>query len=275
MIDQYAVIGNPIAHSKSPWIHTEFAKHAKQPIQYGLLEADSDERSFIEAITAFRDRGGKGANVTMPFKEMAWNLADTLSERAKLAGAVNTLSFSPDGQIMGDTTDGVGLVNDLIINLSVNLKGCKVLVLGAGGAVKGAVQSLLETEPELLHIANRTLPRAMDLVDTFGHLGSITASNYDDVSELGVFDVIINATPTNFNGELPAVSAQIFSAETLAYDMSYGAVPTLFESWAAEQGAYTSNGLGMLVEQAAEAFFIWRGIHPQSSQVLSDLRKVL
>lgn len=275
-IDRYAVIGHPIAHSKSPWIHAEFAKSCEETLDYGLLESSPDADAFKLTIKQFITEGGKGVNVTMPFKEMAWEIADQLSDRAKLAGAVNTLKFTDDGEIYGDTTDGVGLVNDLIVNCGLILKKKRVLILGAGGAVKGVLQPLLAQSPKQVHIANRTVFRAQDLAEIFRNHGNISGGAYDALPDLGEFDVIINATPANFSGELPPVTAGIFAVNSLAYDMSYAADSTLFEKWSADNGASkVCNGLGMLVEQAAESFFIWRNQRPVTQQVLIDLRKTL
>lgn len=275
-LDKYAVIGHPIAHSKSPWIHTQFATLTEEKIDYGLLESDPEPEAFLKAIQQFKQAGGKGANVTMPFKEVAWRMADKLSDRAKLAGAVNTLTFLPDGKVLGDTTDGVGLANDLTINMRLILKHKKVLILGAGGAVKGVIQPLLEHAPEMVHVVNRTVHRAQELAEVFSGFGNISGGGYKELPAFGAFDAVINATPANFSGELPPISAEIFAADSLAYDMSYAAEPTLFENWASQNGASrVSNGLGMLVEQAAESFYIWRNTRPATGQVLNDLRGCL
>ena len=275
-VDKYAVIGHPISHSKSPWIHSQFASLTEEKIEYGLLESEPKPEAFIETIRQFAKDGGKGVNVTMPFKEVAWKMADELSERAKLASAVNTLTFLDDGRVLGDTTDGIGLVNDLCINRQLSLKHKKVLILGAGGAVKGVIQPILEQGPERLHIVNRTVERAQELANIFGENGNISGGGYDELPTIGAFDLVINATPANFSGELPPILAGIFSPGCLAYDMSYAAAPTLFENWSLQNGAAkVSNGLGMLVEQAAESFFIWRSTRPPTQQVLRDLREIL
>ena len=276
MVDQYAVIGNPIAHSKSPWIHAEFARVCDDVIDYGLLESEPTVEAFEASIKQFMQAGGNGLNVTMPFKEMAWALSDHLSHRAKLAGAVNTLTFTDNGDIHGDTTDGVGLVNDLTVNMGVQLEGKKLLILGAGGAVKGVIQPLLEKQPELLGIANRTVEKAEELVEVFRDYGDLSAGSYPDASSLGAFDVIINATPSNFSGELPPVSSAVFAKDSVAYDMSYAAEATVVEQWSKENGEQqVGNGLGMLVEQAAESLSLWRGRRPNTKGVLAELRKSL
>ncbi len=276
MIDKYAVFGNPIAHSKSPWIHTEFAQICDDAVDYTWIESEPTAEAFSEAIKQFINAGANGANVTMPFKEMAWVMADKLSARAQLAGAVNTLTFADNGMIFGDTTDGVGLVNDLTLNFKLKLKDKKILILGAGGAVKGVLQPLLQQDPQLVHIVNRTVQRAEELVDIFADYGNISAGSYQQLSELGTFDIIVNATPANFSGELPPITPEIFADKSIAYDMSYAAERTLFERWCTENGASAAyNGLGMLVEQAAESFYIWRGRRPETKQVLKKLKKLL
>ena len=275
-LDQYAVIGNPIAHSKSPWIHAEFTRICDDALDYTLLECEPTPEAFASTIKQFMSEGANGANVTMPFKEMAWAMADHLSKRALLAGAVNTLTFTDTGMIFGDTTDGVGLVNDLTINKKMALKSKKILILGAGGAVKGVLQPLLEKEPAVVHVVNRTVQRAEELVEIFSDFGNISAGSYESLPELGTFDIVINATPANFSGQLPPISAGVFSAKSMGYDMGYDAGPTLFERWCKENGASAvSNGLGMLVEQAAESFYIWRMRRPATKKVLADLKKLL
>jgi len=276
MIDQYAVIGNPIAHSKSPWIHTEFARLCDDELNYSLLDAEPTPEAFNEAIQQFIQSGANGVNVTMPFKEMAWAMADNLTARAALAGAVNTLTFTDTGRIFGDTTDGIGLVNDLTINMKLKLKHKKILILGAGGAVKGVLQPLLEHEPSLVHIVNRTVQRADELVETFKDYGNLSAGGYQQLPSLGAFDIVMNATPANFNGDLPPILPEVFAAKCVAYDMSYAAEPTVFEVWCVNNGASkVCNGLGMLVEQAAESFFIWRNRRPDTKPVLAKLKTLL
>lgn len=276
MIDQYVVIGNPIAHSKSPWIHAQFTRICDDALDYSLLEVEPGSEAFTKAIKQLLKAGVNGANITMPFKEVAWSLADHLSARAKLAGAVNTLTFADNGLVFGDTTDGVGLVNDLTNNIKINPKAKKILILGAGGAVKGVLQPLLAQEPEVIHIANRTVQRAQELVEIFSGLGSVSAGSYEHLPELGKFDIIINATPANFSGELPPLPSGIFAPQGLGYDMSYASEPTVFEQWCADNGASAvHNGLGMLVEQAAESFYIWRSRRPATKKVLADLKRSL
>ncbi len=271
-LDRYAVIGNPIAHSKSPEIHARFAAQTGQRLSYERLLAPLD--GFAATVRTFVQHGGKGANVTVPFKLDAFDMATTLTERARTAGAVNTLRF--DGNtILGDNTDGVGLVNDIINHAAVPLAGKRILLLGAGGAARGVIQPLLQQQPATLIIANRTPAKAAELMALFAPLSAvpITASAFDGLRDQ--YDVIINATSAGLTDDMPAVPASIFAGSTLAYDMVYGAQPTRFMQFAALQGVAVRDGLGMLVEQAAESFFVWRGVRPETSAVLSALRAAL
>ena len=270
MTNQYAVIGHPIAHSKSPWIHTSFARQLGESIEYQLLAADPG--AFTAAVQRFVANGGKGLNVTLPFKQEAWAAADELSDHARKAGAVNTLSFLEDGRVRGDNTDGVGLVRDLMQNQSVVLRARRILIMGAGGAVRGVLQPLLEQSPSEIHIVNRTVKRAEDLAALFAEFGHVTAGSYAGLAEKGAFDVIINGSSSSLGGELPPLPASIIAPACHAYDMMYAAEPTIFERWCAEnQVASVSNGLGMLVEQAAESFWIWRHKRPATADVLKAL----
>ncbi|MBC8210763.1 MAG: shikimate dehydrogenase [Gammaproteobacteria bacterium] len=275
-MDRYAVVGNPIKHSLSPQIHTQFASETGQSLEYLALELDNDH--FEEQIRQLIVSGYKGVNVTVPFKEKAWAMTDRLSPRAKDAGAVNTLIFQQDGQIAGDNTDGIGLTRDMITNHKILIRHRKVLVLGAGGAVRGVLGPLLSQKPELLTIANRTLERAETLVDQFteSYLES-TDLNACAYQELGrdKFDLIINGTSAGLNNEVPPLPDDILGINSICYDMMYNTrQPTAFVKWAQERGALRAfDGLGMLVEQAAEAFFIWRGVRPDTTQLMTDLRK--
>ncbi|HEY9097467.1 MAG TPA: shikimate dehydrogenase [Thiobacillus sp.] len=264
MTDRYAVFGHPIAHSKSPQIHATFARQTGQDMTYEAILAPLD--GFAESVTQFIAAGGRGANVTVPFKEAAYTLATRLSPRAQRAGAVNTLIFEADG-IVGDNTDGAGLVADLTRNLHRPLDGKRILLLGAGGAARGVIEPLLEQHPATLVIANRTVSRAQELADLFGR--GVTACSFEaaDVP----FDVVINATAASLAGELPPLSPKLFTADTLAYDMMYGR-DTPFLSFARTHDAATSDGLGMLVEQAAEAFLAWRGVRPETATLMATLR---
>ncbi len=264
MTDRYAVFGHPIAHSKSPQIHAAFARQTGQDLSYEAILAPLD--GFADSVAQFVAGGGRGANVTVPFKEEAYALANRLTPRAQRAGAVNTLSFDADG-ILGDNTDGAGLVSDLIRNLDCALGGKRILLLGAGGAARGVVEPLLEQKPAALVIANRTVSRAQELAELFGQ--GVAACGFDEATT--PFDVVINATAASLAGELPPLSPAIFTAGTLAYDMMYGR-DTPFLNFARSHGAATADGLGMLVEQAAEAFYVWRGVRPDTSAVIRSLR---
>lgn len=274
MTDQYAVIGHPIGHSKSPWIHRKFAQQSNQDMNYLLLDSEPD--AFKSTVVNFVKQGGKGLNVTIPFKQEAWEMADVLSERAKLAGAVNTLSFLSDGVVRGDNTDGVGLVRDLTENQAIKLEGKRVLILGAGGAVRGVLQPLLEKKVQQIHIVNRTVQKAKDLVQLFEDFPNISAGGYEELEEAGCFDVIINGTASSLSGNLPPLVPSVFADPCHVYDMMYAQEKTIFERWCDENGATSSSdGLGMLVEQAAESFHIWRGVRPNTQDVLAELSELL
>lgn len=264
MTDRYAVFGHPIAHSKSPLIHAAFARQTEQAMTYEAILAPRD--GFAASVAAFAAAGGRGANVTVPFKEEAYRLATTLSARAQYAGAVNTLTFAA-GEIHGDNTDGAGLLADLTHNLGRDLAGRRILLLGAGGAARGVIEPLLAQQPATLVIANRTVARAQELAALFGH--GVIACGFDAVD--GAFDVIVNATAASLAGELPPLPPAIFAAGSLAYDMMYGR-DTPFLAFARAHGAVTADGLGMLVEQAAEAFCVWRGVRPDTAPVIASLR---
>jgi shikimate dehydrogenase len=266
--DRYCLIGNPVAHSRSPAIHAEFARQTGQQLAYETCLAPLD--AFAATVRALRDAGYRGANVTLPFKLDAAGLADTLSARASAAGAVNTLSFT-DAGIAGDNTDGAGMVNDILCNAGFAIEGARVLLLGAGGAARGAILPLLEQRPAQLVIANRTVATAEHLAATFGGHGvPVSASAFTAVD--GRFDIVVNATSASLAGALPPLPPALFGAGTLALDMMYAADPTPFMRFAGDLGATARDGLGMLVEQAAEAFFVWRGIRPQTSALLAAMR---
>lgn len=269
-MDQYLVYGNPIKQSRSPFIHQYFAQQTQQPLTYGKQLAEIED--FKAHVKAFVASGGKGANVTAPFKEQAMELCDELSAHAKLAGAVNTLTFK-GGKIFGDTTDGVGLVNDLL-NHQVELKGKKVLLLGAGGAAKGVVLPILDQQPARLTIANRTVSKAEAIADLYTD-ASISACSFDDANQLS-FDLIINATSAGLSGTGLPIADSVITSNTVCYDMVYGAKPTPFLQQAKKLGAKkVIDGLGMLVGQAAVSFEIWRGVKPNSAELLAILRKEL
>lgn len=269
MPDRYAVIGNPIAHSKSPQIHAAFARATGQELTYERIEAPLD--GFARTVEAFARGGGRGLNVTMPFKEQAFALAATRSERAALAGAVNTLVVTDTGW-HGDNTDGVGLVRDLTRNLNVAIAQRSVLILGAGGATRGVVGPLLAERPARLCVANRTIARAEALAGVFEDLGSLEACAPESLSE--VFDIVINATPWGPGEDAPRLPASIIGKRTFAYDMVYADEPTAFVRWAQARGAAGArDGLGMLIEQAAESFFVWRGVRPETAPLFDALRR--
>ncbi|WP_396588051.1 shikimate dehydrogenase [Bermanella sp. R86510] len=272
MTDLYAVMGNPINHSKSPQIQSEFAEQTQQKLVYSAMLVPID--GFSAAVKDFfkANGSGQGLNITVPFKEQAFALADQLTARAQTAQAVNTLMRLEDGQILGDNTDGAGLVKDLTQNHNTPLSGRRVLVIGAGGAVRGILQPCLEQNPSELIVVNRTASKAQRLAEQFADLGNIKASRFEDLA--GEFDVIINGTSASLSGDLPPVPASGIGANTVVYDMMYGQEPTAFLVWASENGAKAViDGLGMLVEQAAVSFALWRGVEPDSEQVLTQLRK--
>ena len=270
-MDRYGVFGNPIAHSKSPLIHRMFAEQTGQALTYEALLAPLED--FAGFARAFFQEG-QGGNVTVPFKEEAFRLAAILTDRARRAGAVNTLKKLDDGRLLGDNTDGAGLVRDLIHNAGFALRGKRILILGAGGAVRGILEPFLAERPAELLIANRTPAKAEALAEAFAELGPLRACGFDYAGE--PFDLIVNGTAASLAGEVPPIAAHLVRpGQTLCYDMMYGAQPTAFNRWAAEQGALTRDGLGMLVEQAAEAFFLWRGVRPEAEPVLQALRRQL
>lgn len=271
MTDRYAVFGNPVAHSKSPLIHSLFAKQTKQDITYDKQLVPLD--GFAEAAKKFFAEGGSGLNITVPFKLDAFAFADVRSERAELAGAVNTLKRMPDSKIYGDNTDGAGMVRDITQNLGWTIKGKNILVLGAGGAVRGVINPLLAGCPQRLVIANRTADKAQELA-ALAKSVSVSGCGYDAVR--GVFDVVINGTSASLANELPALNPACLSAATACYDMMYAKTPTAFLVWAKHQGcSRVADGLGMLTEQAAESFYLWRGVRPDTGPVIKELRQQL
>jgi shikimate dehydrogenase len=269
--DCYAVMGNPIAHSKSPLIHRLFAEQTGEQLQYHALLVSKE--GFAQAVAAFVMKGGKGLNVTVPFKREAWEIADELSDRARRAGAVNTLLIKEQGALFGDNTDGVGLVRDLTRNLGMRLQGKHILLLGAGGAARGVLAPLLEQQPAAIHLANRTVERAIELAQSFADLGKLSASGFDDIP-LRHYDLIINATAAGLSDAAPELPQGTIQADTWCYDMMYGAQPTAFMRYARRCGGrHTVDGLGMLVEQAAESFRLWRGVMPETAPVIEAVRR--
>jgi shikimate dehydrogenase len=274
-MDHYCVMGHPIGHSKSPWIHARFAALTGQSLQYDKQLVPLD--GFASAVQQFFAQGGRGCNVTAPFKFEAARLADHTSERAQLAQAANTLSFQ-DGVVRADNTDGAGLVNDIQSNAGFDLAGRRLLLIGAGGASAGVLARLIETQPASITVANRTVDKAQSLVDRHAALSLLHKTELFAQSLEGPganFDVIINASSSSLGGDAVPVPASTLKPGALAYDMMYGPSAQGFMTWAQEHGAQPRDGLGMLVEQAAEAFLIWRGVRPPAQQVLAEMRATL
>lgn len=268
MSDRYAVIGNPIVHSKSPLIHGSFARQTQQDLAYTAIEGPL--AGFEAEVHAFRQGGGKGMNVTAPFKLRAYDLATDRLERARLAGATNALKFEGD-RILADNFDGVGLVSDIQRNLGVALSGLRVLMLGAGGAARGAMLPFLSQGPATLVVVNRTVEKAVALACESGAAGPVTACGYRDLAGER-FDVVVNATSASLRAELPPVPAEVFGGATLAYELTYGKGLTPFLRLARNAGVpRLADGVGMLVEQAAEAFAWWRGVRPVTAALITQL----
>jgi shikimate dehydrogenase len=271
-MDNYAVMGNPVAHSKSPQIHAAFAEQSNQIIFYQAIHVDDGK--FQAVVKEFQAQGGKGLNITVPFKGEAWEVSEGRSNRAERALAVNTISFDDAGKIIGDNTDGIGLIRDLTINQGIAIKGKDILILGAGGAVRGILDPLLDEHPDRVVIANRTVIRAEKLVDIFSDHGDISACGFDELAGSS-FDIVINGTSASLQGEVPSLPDGLLNDNACCYDMMYSMSDTPFVSWAKAHGASkATDGLGMLVEQAAESFFIWRGVRPETRSVIDLLRKV-
>ena len=271
-MDQYRVVGNPIAHSKSPHIHMHFAKNTNRQMNYVYLVGDLE--TFEQQVKDFFNEGGKGMNVTAPFKERAFALCTNLSRRAQKAGAVNTLKQNSDGSLFGDTTDGIGMVHDIKINNQQILKGKRVLIVGAGGAVRGVLESIFAEQPKEVIITNRTLSKAQTLVDLFADEAvPFSAVSFADIS--GQFDLIINATSASISGASLPIPDAVIGANTWCYDMMYSKDSTIFLEWAKRLGAQGSDGLGMLVEQAAESFALWHGIRPNTDELMREMRAAL
>jgi shikimate dehydrogenase len=269
--DKYAVFGNPIKQSKSPTIHTLFAQQYSQQIQYRAVKVELDD--FEQAVTRFFEGGGAGLNVTVPFKREAFELAHRHSERALRAGAVNVLTQADDGLIDGDNTDGIGLVRDLIANLGWAVQGMRVLLVGAGGAARGVLEPLLREQPQELLVVNRTGERAAQLTAEFADIGPLRGGGYDLIGARQ-FDLIINATSAGLSGAVPELPGSLLTERSCCYDMVYGAEPTPFMRWSAHHAAWAvADGLGMLVEQAAESFYLWRQARPETRSVIRQLRE--
>ena len=269
-LKRYAVMGNPVTHSKSPQIHQQFACQCALKLEYGKIQVDPG--GFEQAVDHFFAVGGDGLNITVPYKLEAFRLSDELSARAAAAGAVNTLKLLKDKRVFGDNTDGAGLITDITQNWRLTLAGKKILILGAGGAVRGIVAPLAALQPTLLLIANRTADKARELAALFSGDERVRASGLDFTAR--DFDLVINGTAASLEGAVPALpTTNLFSRHALAYDLMYANEPTAFMRWAQAHGAAkVTDGLGMLVEQAAESFFIWHGQHPQTAPVIAALR---
>ncbi len=268
--DQYAIMGHPVAQSRSPFVHGVFARQTGHNISYRLLDVEPEK--FETEVRKFAARGGKGLNVTVPHKIAAFEIAETHTRRAESARSANTLVLGEEGDILADNTDGVGLVTDLIENLNFKLDGRRILILGAGGAVRGLLGPVIAQNPKLLMIANRTPENASKLIDELGLSSSVQAAGLE---ELGgkTFHLILNGTSANLFDKSPPISVDLFTRHTLCYDLNYGKTQTPFTRWSEENGARAIMGWGMLVEQAAESFYLWRGVRPDTIPVLQSLLK--
>jgi shikimate dehydrogenase len=263
-------MGHPVGHSRSPIIHRLFALQTGQDLQYERLDITPEK--LEQAVRLFQKSGGRGLNITVPHKRSVCLLCDHLSERANTAGAANTLIFR-DSEIIGENTDGIGLLRDLVINLDLSIEGTNILILGAGGATRGILGPLLEMTPWSVTIANRTLDKAETLRDRFKDLGEVRVSSFDDVPEDVAFDLVINATSAGVRGESLPFPVGALNEQTFCYDLSYGVKPTPFTVWARDHGASRAvMGWGMLVEQAAESFRLWRGVRPETAPVLKQIQ---
>lgn len=270
-VDNYCVMGNPIAHSKSPQIHAAFARQTGQQIHYHAILVDQD--GFNTALDEFQQQGGKGLNITVPFKGDAWKAADSLTTRAERTCAVNTLWFDESGKRYGDTTDGIGLIRDLTINHKISITRKDVLILGAGGAVRGILDPLFDQNPARIMIANRTISRAEELAAAFSDRGELLAGDYDYLKRQQ-FDLVINGTSASLQGVVPPLPADVLRAGACCYDLMYANTDTAFVTWAKDHHAAKAfDGTGMLVEQAAESFYIWRDVRPQTKPVIEMLRQ--
>jgi len=269
--DLYAVMGNPISHTKSPLIHQAFAQQTDQAIDYCAICVATG--GFQEALWQFRARGGKGLNVTLPFKQDAYRLAGEVSAGAQRAGAANTLWFDSKERIHAENTDGIGLVHDIVVNHQRSLRGQRILLLGAGGAARGVMAPLLAEDPAGVWLVNRTVAKAEELARLFGDLGEIRPLGYERLAG-NRFDLVINATSASLHGGLPPLPSDLLAPRACCYDMMYGAEDTPFVRWARNQGAQQAvDGLGMLVEQAAVSFYLWRGVKPDTQAVIAELRE--
>lgn len=272
MTDRYAIIGNPVAQAKSPALQTAFARQCGQDMEYGAILAEAD--GFVAGVRAFQATGGKGMNITMPFKLEAYELADELTPRGRAAGAINTFTFREDGSILGDNTDGFGIIRDITHNLKFSLTGKRVLLLGAGGAVRGTLLPLFDEKPAEVFIANRTAAKAVALAAEFGAQASgitLSGGGFGDIA--GRFDAVINGSASSMTGDVPPLPTGVWDGDSLAYDMAYKKEPTAFVQFArAAKVGLAADGLGMVVEQGAECFCLWRGLRPDTAPVIAGLR---
>ncbi len=272
MTDRYAVFGNPVGHSRSPDIHAAFAIQTGEALEYTKQHIEAG--AFNTRARSFFASGGKGLNITLPFKTEAFEFADALTERARRAGAVNTLIKNNDGTVLGDNTDGPGMIRDITENLHWKISDQRVLVLGAGGAVRGVLEPLLKQHPTKVVIANRTVEKALMLANNFSDLGNLLGTAFDDLENLSPFDLVINGTSASLSGELPPLPENLMAENACAYDMMYAAEPTVFMQWMSQHSINrTADGLGMLVEQAAESFYLWRGVRPETRMLIQKLRE--
>lgn len=268
-IDCYAVFGHPIGHSKSPLIHRLFAEQTNQHLEYKAQDVPAEQ--FQTAVDQFFANGGKGLNCTVPLKELAWQYANKLTDRATRSKAVNTLVLQDDGFLLGDNTDGIGLIVDLTVNHAIDLSGTRIIVLGAGGASRGIIGNLLEQNPQSLVIANRSVEKAHQLASEFSS-PVVKGCALDDLERHQPVDLLINATSASLNGQLPSLPHDLLAKGGICYDLAYGNEPTVFVRWGQQHHAAKSlDGLGMLVEQAAAAFFLWRGVRPKTHTVIEQL----
>lgn len=271
-MDRYAVVGHPVAHSKSPFIHARFAAQTRENVEYGAIDVAPED--FEQTVRSFFADGGRGLNITVPHKQRAWEMSEWRSDGAERSGAVNTLFVDEKGRLCGHNTDGVGLVRDIIDNHEGGIAGRRLLLLGAGGAVRGVLPALLAQKPASICIANRTVARARELAAHFSDQQSIDSCGYDELE--GLFDLVINGTSAGLDNELPPLPDTVLADGAWCYDMVYGKGETAFQAWAREHGAERAiDGCGMLVEQAAQSFYIWRGVMPATAAVITTLRQNL
>jgi shikimate dehydrogenase len=269
-LDRYAVVGYPVEHSWSPFVHGMFAKQTGQAMTYTRMEVAPE--NFNREVEAFFANGGRGLNITVPHKQAACLITRYRTPRAEIAGAVNTIAVQDDG-LLGDNTDGAGLVTDLTRNLGLDLRDTRILLLGAGGAARGVLGPLLGAAPEYLEIANRNKERATVLAEEFTTLGNVRGCGFDEITSIGHFDLVLNATSASLHEATPPVPPSVIGPTTLCYDMAYGKGDTAFTRWAKSAGAgRAETGWGMLVEQAAESFYLWRGVRPDTKPVLEAVR---